>query len=187
MRFVVNHARRRDAAFTGLFTLRDHDDVAAFYAGRPDLAPTPLRRFDALASGLGIGRLLVKDESARFGLNAFKIVGVRYALDRIGTDARGLTCATAGNHGRAVARAARDLGVPCTVFVAAAAPGITPMERATRESRIAAMRADAAQIVEVAGRYEDAVARAAAHGRETGAQIVSDTSWAGYEEIPRRI
>ncbi|CAN5671349.1 hypothetical protein BH18ACI5_BH18ACI5_21260 [soil metagenome] len=85
-------------------------------------------------------------------------------------------CATAGNHGRAVARVARQKGVPCTVFIPA---GGSP--------RIEAMRADGARVVEVQGTYEAAVRLAAEHGRETGATIVSDTSWDGYEEIPRWI
>jgi diaminopropionate ammonia-lyase len=189
MRFALNPAARRDASYRGFFTPREYDDVDTFYAGRPDLGPTPLRRLDGLAAALGLDSILAKDESARFGLNAFKIAGVRYALDRVGAAAaaRGVTCATAGNHGRAVARAARDLDVACTVFVAQAAADITPIERATRASRIAAMRGDGARIVDVPGTYEDAVARAVAHGRDTGALIVSDTSWPGYEDIPKAI
>jgi diaminopropionate ammonia-lyase len=93
MRFVLSRATRRDASYRGIFTPREHEDVAAFYARRPDLRPTPLRQLDGLAAALGIGSVLVKDGSARFGLEAFKIAGVRYALDRLRSPAtaQGLT------------------------------------------------------------------------------------------------
>lgn len=119
-----------------------------------------------------------KDETHRFGLNAFKILGVRYAVHRLGDEAaaRGLVCATAGNHGRALARVARQKKVPCTVFIPA---GGSP--------RIASMRGDGATVIEVDGSYEEAVRRAEAHGETTGAAVISDTSWEGYEEIPRWI
>src|SRR5712691_11298099 len=79
----------------------DYGDVARFFA---DYAPTPLLRLPALARHLGLRDLLVKDESQRLGLNAFKIMGVAYALSRLdlAPDSR-LVCASAGIHGRAVA------------------------------------------------------------------------------------
>ena len=169
---------RRDSAFRGLFTDHDYRNVHTYFASHPELPPTTLRSLSALATDLGVATVDAKDETGRFGLNAFKIIGVRYAVHRLGDAAarRGLVCATAGNHGRAVARVARQKGVPCTVFIPA---GGSP--------RIEAMRADGATVVEVQGTYEDAVRLAAQHGRETGATIVSDTSWEGYDEIPRWI
>jgi len=149
--------------------------VHAYFAFHPELSPTPLRSLVTLAADIGVERVDAKDETSRFGLNAFKIVGVRYAVHRLGDEAaaRGLVCATAGNHGRAVARVARQKRVPCTVFIPA---GGSP--------RIDAMRADGATVVEVPGTYEDAVRLAAEHGRKTGATVISDTSWDGYQEIP---
>src|SRR4029077_21165553 len=111
------------------------DDVAAFHATLPGYAPTPLVEVDALAAELGVGRVFVKDESARLGLPAFKILGASYAIARAlsarqGTPDRALplsaltlapgtalTAATDGNHGRAVAHIARLLGVPATISV----------------------------------------------------------------------
>ena len=179
----------RDPAFKGLFSPADYADVAAFYDSRPDLAPTPLLELPALARTLGVGALLVKDETARFGLSAFKSLGARYAMARLPQSAlrQGVVCATAGNHGRAVARAARDLGAACTVFVPAPVPESSDTERTIRDDRIAGMRGDGAQVVDVPGTYEEAVERAAAHGARTGATIVSDTSWPGYDAIPRDI
>lgn len=149
-----------------------------YFAAHPELPPTPLRRLGTFAAALGVRSVDAKDETHRFGLNAFKILGVRYAVHRLGDDAaaRGIVCATAGNHGRAVARVAKQKRVPCTIFIPA---GGSP--------RIESMRDDGARVIEVNGTYEEAVRRAAEHGTTTGATIVSDTSWDGYEDIPRWI
>lgn len=191
MRGIVNRRVRRDSGFRGLFTDAEHGAVRDHYRERPALSPTPLRRLPALAEALGLGAMSVKDESGRFGLNAFKILGVSHAVHhlRAGALQRGLVCATAGNHGRAVARVARDHGVPCTIFVPAGvgAPASGGLATATRTARVDAMRADGAEVVMVNGSYEDAVRLAAAHGADTGRTIVSDTSWPGYEQVPRWI
>lgn len=189
MRAFINSAVRRDDSFRGLFSDADYADVSAFFDSRPELAPTPLRSVPHLATAARIAHVDAKDETQRFGLNAFKIVGVTYAAHKLGAVAlaKGLVCATAGNHGRAVAHVARVLGAPCTVFVPAPARALSAPEARTRSARVASMRDDGATVVEVSGSYEDAVARAAAHGDATGATVLSDTSWNGYEEIPRWI
>ena len=181
--------KERDATFRGLFSDEEYADVRAFFGRRPDLGPAPLRSLPHLATAARIRHVAAKDETRRFGINAFKIVGVTYAASKLGVDAarRGFVCATAGNHGRAVARVARDLQVPCTVFVPAPSHPLEPAEARTRSSRVAAMREDGATVMDVEGSYEEAVERAAAFGRDTGATILSDTSWDGYEEIPRWI
>ena len=190
MRSYFNPAvSREDSAFRGLYEDADYRDVHAYFAAHPELPPTPLRSLTALAAQLGVGAVHAKDETHRFGLNAFKIAGVRYAIHRLGDAAvaRGLVCATAGNHGRAVARVAKQKHAPCTIFVPAAAPHLEPLERRTRFDRVNGMRDDGAIVVEVEGSYEEAVRDAEAHARQTGATIVSDTSWDGYEQIPRWI
>ena len=187
MAFYLNPAVRRDGLFTGLFDDDEYRAVGAYYASQRDVTPTPLRRATVLSAALGLARLDVKDESHRFGLPAFKITGARYAAHRLGRDvASGLVCATAGNHGRAVAHVAKQHGVPCTIFVPAARH-VDDAERATRDRRIGGMKEDGATVVEVDGSYEDAVRRAAGHGVSTGATIMSDVSWPGYETIPRWI
>jgi diaminopropionate ammonia-lyase len=185
----VNSAVRRDAGYRGMFEPAEYTRVTAFYDAHPELAPSPLRSLPGLAAELSLAELLIKDETGRFGLEAFKIAGARYAIEQIGRPAlsNGVVCATAGNHGRAVARAAREIDVPCSVFVPAARPGANEVELRTRRNRVEAMRADGAQTVEVGGTYEEAVRRAAEHARTTGAAVVSDTSWPGYEHVPRLI
>ena len=199
MRGFLNPMATRSASFRGLFADDDYRAVFAYFAAHPELAPTPLRSLPALAASLGLGAVSVKDETARFELNAFKIVGVRYAIHRLmsesdrgagsearlgGTSKRGVVCATAGNHGRAVARVASEQGLSCTVIVSGPAEGDSPVDRRSRAARVSAMKADGATVVEEAGSYEDAVLRAAEHGAATGDLIVSDMSWPGYEEIP---
>lgn len=190
MQAFVNPAVQRHDGSHGLFDDAEYRDVHAYYAVHPELAWTPLHSLPALAASAGIGSFQIKDESARHGLNAFKVMGVRYAVHRIGDEAaaRGLVCATTGNHGRAVARVAREKRVPCTIFVPAPRTGgAHPAERQIYQARIAAMQADGATTVEVDGTYEQAVARAAEHGASHGATVLSDTSWPGYEQIPRWI
>src|SRR5687768_10043604 len=162
---------RRDG---GGFAPRDLADVRAFAADRP---ATPLVDAAAIASSLGLSRLLIKDESARWGLTAFKITGASYALDRWrGANGPGegerldgsrrLICASAGNHGRAVARAARERGLPCQVFL----PGDA------LRSRVDAIRAEGADVVQIDGTYEDALARADEAARAPKTLLVSDMS-----------
>jgi diaminopropionate ammonia-lyase len=192
MRAFFNGHARATPAFAGLFSDAEYRDVHAYYAAHPELVPTPLRSCPALAESLGLQSLSLKDETGRYGISAFKIVGVRYAVHRLGDAAasRGLVCATAGNHGRAVARVAHDKRVPCTVFLPvarAAAGGAHDAELRTRTARVDAMRADGATVVEVDGSYEQAVRAAADYAQAHGATIVSDTSWPGYDEVPRWI
>lgn len=187
MNFHLNPAVRRDATFRGLFADDEYREVRDYVARHPH-PPTPLSRLGAIARTCKVGSIDAKNETHRDGVNAFKITGVSYAVERIGADAarRGLVCATAGNHGRAVARVARENRVPCTVFLPIART-LDPIERRTRAARVDGMREDGATVIEVDGTYEEAVARAAAFGTGEGATVISDTSWSGYEQIPRWI
>ncbi|HXH07116.1 MAG TPA: diaminopropionate ammonia-lyase [Vicinamibacterales bacterium] len=182
-RGLVNRAARHDAAWSGLFDEPEFRQVAAFFDARPDLGPTPLVRLPVLARALGVGELLVKDESQRGGLDSFKIAGVTYALHRLEqrgavTSATTLVCATAGNHGRAVARAGRERGLRVRVFVG----------RDADPSRVAAIRAEGAEVEPVDGGYEAAVASMADAATRHGWTVVSDTSWPGGDDrVPRAI
>ena len=160
--------------------------------------PTPLHRLDGLAATLGIQKLWLKDESGRFGLGSFKALGGAYAVvhllrERLGSDVSiadvaagraaayvsGVTvcCATDGNHGLAVAWGARRAGAKCTVFL----PG--PVSQG-RERAIAAQGAD---IVRIAGSYDEAVEACADEADTRGWLLVSDTSHAGGDEAPSRV
>lgn len=165
-----------------MFSAAEYAQMRAFFAGRPELAPTPLRELPALARDLGIGRLLAKDESGRFGLNAFKLLGASFAVETLlmeGAIRPGATlvCASEGNHGRAVARAARDAGCAARVYMAHDAS----------PSRVNAIAGEGAEVIKVAGSYDDAVRIMQAEADKNQSTIVSDTAWDGYERIPRLI
>lgn len=153
--------------------------MRAFFAGRPHLAPTPCRDLPALARRLGTAGLAAKDESGRFGLNAFKLLGARFAIETLlaeGGLQRGATvvCASEGNHGRAVARAAREARCPACVYMAHdAAP-----------ARAAAIASEGARVIRVEGSYDDAVRILQEDAAANDWTIVSDTAWPGYERIP---
>ena len=154
----------------------------AFHAALPGYAPTPLVEIPALAAELGVARLLVKDESQRFDLAAFKALGVSWAVDRLLAEraAAGrpgpitLVSATDGNHGRALARTARLLGLPARIVV----------PHSMTAGAEALLTAEGAMVERVAGGYDDAVVTAAALVCEPEAALVQDMAWPGYERVP---
>lgn len=176
-RYFLNPDARERSLATGLFDEHEYRQVEAF-----QVEPTPLRRLRGLASRMSVGDIILKDESSRLGLNAFKILGVSYAVGRLLTQNSiakhsVLVCATTGNHGRAVARTARLHGLKAKVYVPAD----------TAAARINAIEAEGASVITVDGNYDDAVRLAAEDAKLHGWTIISDTAWPGYEEIPRLI
>ncbi|MBA3269365.1 MAG: pyridoxal-phosphate dependent enzyme [Acidobacteria bacterium] len=165
-----------------LFDDRDFASQRAFFTRRPHLAATPLHDCPGLAAVVGVDTMLVKDETSRFGLNAFKAVGAMFAVGTLVEQGRisagdTLVCASEGNHGRAVARAARDAGCSACVYVSDTVAG----------TRVAAIESEGATVVPVQGTYDEAVKTMASDAATRGWTIISDTSWAGYEEVPRLI
>jgi diaminopropionate ammonia-lyase len=175
------------------------DTVERFLALRGQHMPTPLHTLPALAAELGVGAVHLKDEGFRLGLGSFKALGGGYAVMRLlleATRARhgrafdfdalqrpevravaaGMTfaCATDGNHGRSVAQGAQLVGARAVIFVHA---GVS-------DNRVAAIARFGAEMVRVAGSYDDSVAEAARVSAQNGWTVVSDTSWSGYERIP---
>jgi diaminopropionate ammonia-lyase len=140
------------------------DEAAAFHRALPGYAPTPVRR---LQTTLGVAAVHVKDESSRLGLPAFKILGASWAAERLvrdEPDVRTLVAASAGNHGRAVARVAALRGLDCRVF-------LPERSLAVRREAIAA---EGAEVIVVDGAYEDTVAAAELAAAEDGAALVAD-------------
>ncbi len=142
-------------------------DVLAFHRALDGYEPTPVRELSGIASALGLAAVLVKDESSRLGLPAFKILGASWATERALRERPGthmLVAASAGNHGRAVAHVAAMRGLRCRIFLP---------ERALAVRR-KAIESEGAEVVVVRGSYEDAVAAAAAEARQPGVLLVAD-------------
>lgn len=170
----------------------------AFHRKFPDYQPTPLVGLPGLAAKLGIRQLLVKDESHRFGLNAFKVLGASYAMARNLCERLGLpieeadfaylqseevkrqlgelnfVTATDGNHGRAVAWAAAQLGQKAVVY----------LPKGSASQRVEAIRQTGAHAHVINGNYDEAVRLSDQMARERGWQVIQDTAWEGYTDIP---
>ncbi len=169
----------------------------------PGYAPTPLVDLPGIAAAAGLGVVRLKDEAGRFGLGSFKALGGAYAVAevvagelarrgmapgatsaelmagrwRAATEAMTVTCATDGNHGRAVAWGAQRCHCRAVIFI----------HEGVSAGRAAAIAAYGAEIRRVSGTYDDSVRVAAAEAAAQGWFVVSDTSWAGYTEVPRTI
>ena len=175
--------------------------IRDYHRSYPMYRPTPMACMTQTARALGLGQLYVKDESHRFGLNAFKVLGGSYAIgcylaQQLGMDPGEITydilmdpalreklgkitfiTATDGNHGRGVAWTAARLGMESVVY----------MPRGSAPERLANIRAAGAKADIIDGNYDDAVRLAAAHAKENGWVLVQDTSWEGYTRIPSQV
>jgi diaminopropionate ammonia-lyase len=169
----------------------------AFHPSLPGFATTPLRAAPKAARRLGVRSVLVKDESQRLAMPSFKILGASWAAYRTimahfglavgaqptlarlrdavaahGSDLT-LVAATDGNHGRAVARMAKLLGLGAIIVVPAG----------TVDSRIDAITGEGAEVRVVDGGYDQAIAASAALSDDEHV-VISDTSWQGYTDTP---
>ncbi|MBV4477718.1 diaminopropionate ammonia-lyase [Pseudomonas botevensis] len=166
---------------------------------RLNAGATPLYSLPDLAHELGVAQFLVKDESVRSELGSFKALGAPVALVRLILrtfpeqcfDPRGLLdgkyaaaladftviSATDGNHGKGLAAAAQSIGCRCVIVIHAHVS-------VEREEAIAAY---GAQIIRIEGNYDESVAEAAALAMRNDWIVVSDTSYEGYEVIPRDV
>ncbi|WP_455544338.1 diaminopropionate ammonia-lyase [Intestinibacter sp.] len=176
--------------------------VEKFHTSIEGYKKTPLVKLDNLSSKLGVKNIFVKDESYRYGLNAFKGLGGLYAIFRIVCDKLNLdhtsttfedlqkqdikeklkdmvfVTATNGNHGKGVAWAANKLGCSSIVFM----PKGSVVARA---KAIENMGNSTVTITDL--NYDDAVRKASSLADEKGWYLVQDTAWDGYEDIPNFI
>lgn len=172
MRYRVNPFRSREVV-----PRPDPGPIRRFHASLPGYQPTPLHALPGFAHALGVSGVYLKDESHRFGLQAFKALGASWALHRLQAAGRlrgTVSTATDGNHGRAVAWAARRLGLEAKIF----------MTSHSSPRRVAAIRAEGAEVLMVNGTYDDAVRTCAERSAVEGWQVVADVGYEGYLEIP---
>ena len=175
--------------------------VQHFHRRLPGYQPTRLVSLHNLARAWGVAAVLVKDESTRFGLGAFKVLGGSYAVTRLlcqelGIDIQTtdfdclksdalqkrvghitLATATDGNHGRGVAWAAEQLGLRAMIY----------MPKGTARSRVENIRCHGASVAVTDLNYDDTVRLCFRRARENGWHVIQDTAWEGYEDIPRWI
>ena len=186
-------------SYMGVAKIRE---VRQYHKSFPQYRETPLAALPNLAARLGVGGIYVKDESQRFGLNSFKALGATYALGSFIAKTSGrpvwecgydyLTspeakrslgeftfyAATDGNHGRAVAWAAAQIGQKSVIYM----PKGCPL------ARLENIRNEGAEAYITDGNYDETIRLTAsiAAGQPQSA-IVQDTAWEGYEDMPRWI
>lgn len=173
---VVRNSYSRPASRTWS-SGQPRSSARAFHASLPGYTATPLLELPTIADEFEVGRVLVKDESSRLGLPAFKVLGASWACKQVLDRQPGahLVTATDGNHGRAVARMAAHFATTATVFV----PTVLP---STTADLIAG---EGAEVVRIDGDYDRTVRAAADHAAaDPGRALVQDTAWPGYEEVP---
>lgn len=199
VKWTLNHIAKSDDKQVQNMSMEEMAKANSFHKSFPQYEVTPLTRLSKLAEYLGLKRLYVKDESYRFGLNAFKVLGGSYAIARYIAQQTGkdvseipydvLTSeklreefgqaafftATDGNHGRGVAWAANKLGQKCTVR----------MPKGSTQTRLNNIAKENATVTIEDLNYDECVRMAAKEAENTEhGVIIQDTAWDGYEEIP---
>ena len=199
IKWAVNHMPASEDRQLEVMSLRNVAKASFFHNSFPQYSITPLACLNGMAQYLGLGGLYVKDESFRFGLNAFKVLGgsfamARYIAQQMDRDVSEMTydyltseafrrefgqatffTANDGNHGRGVAWAANKLGQKAVVH----------MPKGSSQSRYENIRKEGAQVTIEDVNYDECVRMAAAEAAQTKhGVVVQDTAWEGYEEIP---
>lgn len=199
IKWVSNQMPKSDDKELKVMSLASVSKARAFHESFPQYTKTPLARLSKMSDYLGLKEINCKDESYRFGLNAFKVLGgsfamARYIAKETGRDVSELTydvlisdelrsafgqatffTATDGNHGRGVAWAANKLHQKAVVY----------MPKGTTSTRLENIRKENATATIEEMNYDDCVRLAAGHAAKTKrGVIVQDTAWEGYEEIP---
>lgn len=194
LKMEIADNRHYNGQLSSLFTIDEAEKARAFHQKVEGYQPTPLQSLDCLAKEIGVGKILVKDESYRFDLCAFKMLGGAYAIARLLCDEYQLdinvfdfdtlkkdikekmtfATATDGNHGRGVAWAANKLGQNAVVY----------MPKGAADERVNNIRALGAECIVTDMNYDDTVRLAIKTAEECGWKVVQDTAWEDYTKIP---
>ena len=199
IKWAVNKMPKTADTNLPIMGLEEIKKARTFHESFPQYSKTPLTKLDQMAAYLGVKEVYIKDESYRFGLNAFKVLGgsfamARYIAGETGRDVSELPysvltsdklreefgqatffTATDGNHGRGVAWSANRLGQKAVVH----------MPKGSTQTRLENIAKEGAQVDIQEMNYDDCVRLAAKEADETErGVIVQDTAWDGYEEIP---
>lgn len=195
---IEKHYENADISDLGLKTA---EIARKFHQSFDMYEVTPLADLKNLSKEIGLKRFFVKDESYRFGLNAFKVLGASFAIanyiaDKLGMNIEDLsyekikskeikeklgditfTTATDGNHGRAVAWTARELSQKSKVF----------MPKGSSIERLENIRKENSDANIMDANYDECVRIAAKYAEDNNGALIQDTSWEGYEKTPRDI
>lgn len=199
MKWALNKLPKTEDKYLQIMSRANVVKANNFHRSFPQYSVTPLHKLSHMAEYLGIKNLYIKDESYRFGLNAFKVLGGSYAIGKfvaqqVNKDIDDLPyavlsseqlrkefgqatffTATDGNHGRGVAWAAKRLGQKAVVR----------MPKGTTETRLQNIEKENAVVTIEDLNYDECVRLAAKEAEETPHGVmVQDTAWDGYEEIP---
>ena len=199
IKWAVNQMPKTSDKNLPIMSLAEVNKARAFHKSIPQYQETPLADLKKMAEELGLAKVCVKDESYRFGLNAFKVLGGSYAIakyiaQKCGKDIAQMPysvlispetkqavgpitfySATDGNHGRGVAWAANKLGQKCVIRMPV---GSTEVRRQNIEN-------EGAECTIESVNYDDCVRMVAKEAsRNENDVVVQDTAWEGYEEIP---
>lgn len=201
LEFIANSIARRtgfERVPVGFLNTEEVQRARDFHRTFPEYRVTPLHSLDELARRLGVRSIWIKDESHRFGLNAFKVLGGSYAVgkylaEQLNVDIARLSfeqlrsteirarlgtitfvTATDGNHGRGIAWAARQLGQRAVVF----------MPKGSSETRLRKIQNEGAEASITDLNYDDTVRLASKYAAEHNGVLIQDSAWDGYEQIP---
>ena len=199
IKWTINEMPKTDDKYLSLMSIESLGKALAFHKSFPQYSITPLANLKEMAKYLGVNSFFVKDESYRFGLNAFKVLGGSFAManyiaEKLGKDISEITydkltskelkeefgqgtffTATDGNHGRGVAWAANKLGQKSVVL----------MPKGSTKTRFDNIAKEGAKVSIEEANYDECVRMANKMAQETeNGVMVQDTAWEGYEKIP---
>lgn len=201
LKLIQYQRKQGNKSDLSFMSLENAKKVQSFHASFPMYRETPLTELKETAKALGLGTIYMKDESYRFGLNAFKVLGGSYAIgsylaeklgktieempyeelvsDRTKKELGDITFVTAtdGNHGRGVAWTANKLRQNAVVY----------MPKGSARERLQNILAEGADASITDLNYDEAVRLANRQAEEKGWVMVQDTAWEGYEDIPEWI
>ncbi len=195
-----NRNSTKKGALLERFSINGAEEIHSFHKSFPGYAPTPLYNMKNLAKTAGVKKIWIKDESKRFSLNAFKVLGASYAVaahlkelysidepltysllknEKIRELVKDVTLvsATDGNHGRGVAWTARQLGCKAEIY----------MPKGSSVNRLNNIKSHGANAFIIEGSYDDAVNLASEYAAKNGWILVQDSAREGYESIPLNI
>ena len=208
---LVHHEKKDALINASPFTVKHAQTARSFHSTFPGYAPTPLAELDTLAETLGIAGMYVKDESYRFGLNAFKGLGGSYSLGcyiakKLGKEmSEPVSSDSAGGKTQAISfsditseETRRKLGEITFVTATDGNHGrgvawtahmlgqkaVVYMPKGSVQERLENIRRLGAEAEITDMNYDDTVAFAARQAEEKGWILIQDTAWEGYEEIP---